>query len=68
MPSSRTSTRWCFHGGEVIASGSSARGGDSRTTLYVNGVAVKLRGRNRHDSDPYVGYAVDLNIWSATSH
>lgn len=26
--------------------------------LYFNGVAIKLRGTNRHDSDPFVGYAV----------
>ncbi|MEA4824671.1 MAG: glycoside hydrolase family 2 TIM barrel-domain containing protein [Clostridiaceae bacterium] len=28
--------------------------------FYVNGSAIKLRGVNRHDSDPYVGFAVDL--------
>ncbi len=27
--------------------------------LLINGSAVKLKGVNRHDSDPYVGYAVD---------
>ena len=27
--------------------------------VYVNGVNIKLKGVNRHDSDPYVGYAVD---------
>jgi len=48
-------------GGEVIAKRIGLREVEIRgTTLYVNGVAVKLRGVNRHDSDPYVGYAVDL--------
>jgi len=28
--------------------------------VYVNGVNIKLKGVNRHDSDPYVGYAVDV--------
>ena len=27
--------------------------------FYVNRTAIKLRGVNRHDSDPYVGFAVD---------
>ncbi len=27
--------------------------------MYVNGVNVKIKGVNRHDSDPIVGYAVD---------
>ena len=27
--------------------------------LYFNGVKIKLHGTNRHDSDPFVGYAVD---------
>ena len=26
--------------------------------LYVNGVNIKIKGVNRHDSDPFVGYAV----------
>jgi len=26
--------------------------------VYLNGVNIKLKGVNRHDSDPYVGYAV----------
>jgi beta-galactosidase len=28
--------------------------------VYVNGVKVKFRGTNRHDSDPVVGSAVDI--------
>lgn len=27
-------------------------------TLYFNGVNIKLKGVNRHDSDPYLGYAL----------
>lgn len=26
--------------------------------LYVNGVNIKIKGVNRHDSDPFVGYAI----------
>lgn len=28
-------------------------------TLYLNGVNIKIKGVNRHDSDPFKGYAVD---------
>lgn len=27
--------------------------------VYLNGVAIKFRGVNRHDSDPFTGYAID---------
>lgn len=29
------------------------------SVLYWNGVNIKLKGVNRHDSDPFVGYTVD---------
>lgn len=28
------------------------------STLYLNGVLIKIKGVNRHDSDPFLGYAV----------
>ena len=46
--------------GEVICQNVGIRRIDIRdAVLYFNGVAIKLRGTNRHDSDPFVGYAVD---------
>lgn len=29
--------------------------------LYINGVAVKFRGTNRHDSDPVTGFAISFD-------
>ena len=46
--------------GEVICHNVGVRRIEIRNAvLYFNGVAIKLRGTNRHDSDPFVGYAVD---------
>ncbi len=46
--------------GEVICQDVGVRRIEIRNaTLLFNGVAIKLRGTNRHDSDPFVGYAVD---------
>ena len=47
--------------GEYIAKRIGVRRVDIRDGVFmVNNVPVKLKGVNRHDSDPYVGCAVDL--------
>lgn len=35
---------------------------ENKTVVLLNGIPVKVRGVNRHDSDPVVGPAVDLNL------
>ncbi|WP_237235474.1 glycoside hydrolase family 2 TIM barrel-domain containing protein [Rothia nasisuis] len=34
----------------------------NKTVILLNGVPLKIRGVNRHDSDPIVGPAVDLSL------
>ena len=46
--------------GEVICQDVGVRQLDVRDGMvYLNGASIKLKGVNRHDSDPLVGYAVD---------
>ena len=46
-------------GGEVIAKRIGLRNVEIQDGVFlVNGVGIKLRGVNRHDSDPFVGFAV----------
>ncbi len=45
--------------GEVICQDVGVRRIETKDgVLYLNGVNIKLKGVNRHDSDPFVGYAV----------
>ncbi len=49
------------YGGEVIAKKIGLREVSIRGGVFlVNGVRIVLRGVNRHDSDPFVGSAVDM--------
>ena len=49
-----------YAGKEVICQHVGVRRIEVRdAVLYFNGVKIKLHGTNRHDSDPFVGYAVD---------